>query len=226
MTDEREPAPRPEPPAPRRGLVGPFTGRQLLTVASVVVLAVVGLTLITRPIAPGPAGATSLPITTPFLVGPATEGLRPGDAAPELEATRADGTTVALTDLDGHPVRLADLRGKLVWLNFWATWCPPCQAETPVLRDMDTAYRDKGLALVAVAVQETTVDDVRAYAQRYELGYEIAFDASADIFGRYKVFALPTQFFISPDGTILDVINGPLTDDTARARIEAWLPGS
>ncbi len=135
-----------------------------------------------------------------------------------------DGTTVQLTDLDGKPVRLEDLRGKLVWLNFWATWCPPCQSETPVLRDMDEAYRDQGLAIVGIAVQETTPDDVRAYADRYELGYDIAFDASADIFDLYKVYALPTQFFIDPTGRILEVVNGPLTDDAARARVEAWLP--
>ena len=208
----------------RRGLIGPFTGRQLLTVVAVIVVAAVGLSLATRPIAPGPGAATPIPAATPFIVGPATEGLRPGDQAPELEATRADGTVVGLTDLDGKPVRLADLRGKLVWLNFWATWCPPCQSETPVLRDMDTAYGAKGLAIVGVAVQETTVDDVRAYAQRYQLGYDIAFDASADIFRLYKVFALPTQFFIAPDGKILEVINGPLTDDTATQRVQAWLP--
>ncbi len=216
--------PRPDPPIPRRGLVGPFSGRQLLTVLLVVVLAAIGLALATRPIAAGPGGAITIPVSTPFLVGPATEGLRPGDQAPELQVDRADGTSVALTDLDGKPVRLADLRGRLVWLNFWATWCPPCQAETPVLRDMDAAYRDRGLSIIGVAVQETTVDDVRAYAQRYELGYDIAFDASADIFGLYKVFALPTQFFIDPDGRILEVINGPLTDDAAKALVEAWLP--
>ena len=122
-----------------------------------------------------------------------------------------------LRDLDGNPVRLADLRGKLVWLNFWATWCPPCQAETPVLREMDERYRDQGLAIVAVAVQETTVDDVRAYAERYELDYPIAFDASADIFDLYRVFALPTQFFIGPDGRILEVVNGPLTREAIEA---------
>ena len=111
-----------------------------------------------------------------------------------------------------------------MWLNFWATWCPPCQSETPVLRDMDEAYGDKGLAIVGIAVQETTPDDVQAYADRYELGYDIAFDASADIFDLYKVYALPTQFFIEPDGRILEVVNGPLTDAAAQARIDAWLP--
>ncbi len=219
-----ETGPHPNPPARRRGLIGPFTGRQLASVVAVVVVAALAISLATRPIAPGPGAPTPLPAVTPFIVGPATEGLRPGDLAPELEVTRGDGTVVSLTDLDGHPVRLADLRGKLVWLNFWATWCPPCQAETPVLRDMDAAYGGRGLAIIGIAVQETTVDDVRAYAQRYELGYDIAFDASADIFHRYRVFALPTQFFIAPDGRVLEVVNGPLTDATATQRVEAWLP--
>jgi thiol-disulfide isomerase/thioredoxin len=226
--DPARPAPspdaRPEPPASRRGLIGPFTGRQLATVVAVVVVAAVALSLATRPIAPGPGAVTALPAVTPFIVGPVTEGLRPGDAAPELEATRGDGSTVVLADLDGNPVRLADLRGRLVWINFWATWCPPCQSETPVLRDLAAEYRDAGLTIVGVAVQETTPDDVRAYAERYDLGYTIAFDASADIFHRYRVFALPTQFFVAPDGRILEVLNGPLTEATARARIEAWLP--
>ena len=190
----------------------------------VIVVAAVGLTVVTRPIAPGPGSATPFPESTPFLVGEPTEGLRPGDLAPELAVTRDDGTQFQLTDLDGNPVRLEDLRGKLVWLNFWASWCPPCQAETPVLRELDEQYRDQGLAIVGVAVQETTVENVADYAERYELGYPIAFDASADIFHLYQVFALPTQFFIDPDGRILEVVNGPLSQADATARVEAWLP--
>ena len=184
------------------------------------------LSLLTRPIAPGGPGASSVPVATPYLVGPAVEGLRPGDLAPELTVAGSGSAAspAPLADLDGKPVRLADLRGSLVWLNFWATWCPPCQAETPVLRDMDSAYRARGLAIVSVAVQETTVDDVRAYAQRYGLAYRIAFDAAADVFHAYKVFALPTQFFIGADGRIIEVDNGPMTDATAASKLEAWLP--
>ena len=80
------------------------------------------------------------------------------------------------------------------------------------------------LAIVGIAVQETTVDDVKAYADRYELPYTIAFDATADAFNAYKVYALPTQVFIGPDGRVLEVVNGPLTDASATARMEAWLP--
>jgi peroxiredoxin len=223
MTDD-SPELRPAPP-PRRGVrVGPFSGRQLLAVLSVVVLAAAGLTLATRPIGSADAGATPFPASTVFIVGPPTDGLKPGDQAPELTVTRDDGTQVSLVDLDGNPVRLADLRGKLVWLNFWATWCPPCQAETPVLRDMDAEYADQGLAIVGIAVQETTPEDVRAYADRYQLGYRIAFDASADFFHLYRVYALPTQFFIDPNGRVLEEVTGPLSDTSARSRIEAWLP--
>jgi thiol-disulfide isomerase/thioredoxin len=206
-------------------MIGPFSGRQLLTALGTVVVAVIALVVLTRPIAPGPGAAlpTPLPGTTPYIIGSPATGLQPGQQAPELAWTAADGSTVTLTDLDGRPVRLADLRGKLVWLNFWATWCPPCQAETPVLRDLDETYRDRGLVIIAVAVQETSVDNVRAYAERYELGYRIAFDASADAFDLYRVFALPTQVFIGPDGTVLQVMNGPVTTEAARTQIEAWL---
>ena len=219
----------PEPPTPpvRRGGIGPFSRRQLLLVLGVVVVAAVVLFLVTRPIAQtGGVGGlpTALPGTTPFLVGEAKTGLQPGDLAPELGWTNPDGTPGQLLDLDGNPVRLEDLRGKLVWLNFWATWCPPCQAETPVLREMDERYRDQGLAIVGVAVQETTVDNVREYADRYELAYPIAFDASADIFDLYRVYALPTQFFIGGDGLIRQVVNGPLTSEAAQALVEGWLP--
>ncbi len=209
-------------------MIGPFSGRQLLTALLAVVVAVVALVVLTRPIAPGPGSVppTALPGTTPYLVGSPSTGLQPGQQAPELRWTSPDGSVATLTDLDGNEVRLADLRGKLVWLNFWATWCPPCQAETPVLRELDEAYRDRGLEIIAIAVQETSIDNVQAYADRYELGYRIAFDASANAFDLYRVFALPTQVVIGSDGTVLQIINGPVTLESASARIEAWLPGA
>jgi cytochrome c biogenesis protein CcmG, thiol:disulfide interchange protein DsbE len=215
--------PNAEPPGPRR-LIGPFTARQLGAVAAVVVVAALVLVVVTRPIAAGPAGATPIPVQTAQIVGQVTEGLHVGDLAPELAVKGADGSPAPLLDLSGNPVTLAALRGKVVWLNFWASWCPPCQGETPVLRDMDEQYRARGLAIVGVAVQETTPDDVKAYAAKYALAYTIAFDATADVFNRYKVYALPTQVFVGPDGRVLEVVDGPLTDDTAGSRIQGWLP--
>ena len=220
---EQRPAFRHRPERP--GLIGPFGGRQLLAGFITVVVVVVVLIAVTTPL--GTTGGTGIgdPRATPFVVREApAEGLRPGDLAPELSAALDDGTTFELHDLDGSPIRLADLRGKAVWINFWATWCPPCQAETPVLRELAETYRDRGLELIAISVQETTPEDVKAYAERYELDYTIGFDASGHIFDLYKAYVLPTQVFIDPDGIIREVVPGELSVETARARIEAILP--
>jgi peroxiredoxin len=207
----------------RRGWrVGPFSLRQVTLAIGVVAIAGVLLTLATAPIATiGP----DLPIPEPsaFLLRSPVPGLNLGDAAPELTVSRDDGTTFQLTDLQGKPIRLADLRGRVVWLNFWASWCPPCQSETPLLRKMDEAYRDRGLALIGVQVQQT-VDDGQRYASTYSLGYRIGADVSGDVFHEYRVFALPTQFFIDTNGAIRAIVNGPETEQSARNLIEALLP--
>ena len=212
--------PSPARPVRRRG-VGPFSLRQV-TIAIVAMMgaAIIG-TLATRPLGTVPIG---LPVPDPsaFLIGSPEPGLGIGDLAPELAYTDDAGATVQLTDLDGTPVRLADLRGKVVWVNFWASWCPPCQFETPTLRTMDQRYRDRGLVIVGINVQQT-VDVGREYAARYGLTYTIGADVTGRIFHAYRVFALPTQFFIDRDGRLRAIINGPLDDARAAAAIEALL---
>jgi peroxiredoxin len=207
-------------------MIGPFSGRQLLLGAvAIAIVAIIGVAITT------PLGSTGLgpnmvnPQATPFIIGEApAEGMRPGSVAPELAAMLDDGTTYQLTDLEGAPIRLADLRGKVVWLNFWASWCPPCQQETPILRALDAKYRDRGLAIVGISVQETTPSDVAAYADRYRLDYTIGFDGSGHILRTYRVFALPTQFFLNTDGVIELVLNGPVDEVGATALIESLLP--
>ncbi len=207
-------------------VTGPFSWRQLGFVAGVVAVAALALFVATRPIGPGPdsSGTTDLAAATPFLVGSPTVGLAPGDAAPELSVKGPDGSPAPLLDLSGRPVRLADLRGRLVLLNFWATWCPPCQGETPILRDLDAQYRARGLSIVGVAVQETTPADVAAYAAKYGITYTIGFDGAADVFHAYQVFALPTQVLIGPDGRVRKVINGPLAETDGKTLLEPLLP--
>lgn len=210
---------------PKHGLIGPFGARQIAGGLVIVVAAVVLLLAITAPL--GRTGVTGPrdPRPTPYVLSsaPAT-GLRPGQLAPELATTRPDGSQFSLADIHGNPVRLADLRGKAVWINFFASWCPPCQAETPVLRDTYTAYRDKGVVMIGISVQETTASDVAAYAAKYGLGYTIAADLSGDIFRLYGAYVLPTQVFIRPDGTIDQVHLGLMDDVSAAAELDALLP--
>ena len=209
----------------RRGLIGPFTGRQLLIAFGAVIVAIVGLTIVTTPLGNTAGGPVfEDPQGTPFVIGPPIEGLRVGDVAPDFAVPLDNGTTYQLTDLDGNPVRLEDLRGKAVWINFFATWCPPCQGETPILRELAERYEDEGLEVVAVSVQETTADDVRAYAERYQLPYTIGFDGSGNVFHQYRVYALPTQFFLDEDGVIRFIAQGPLSEEGASQRIAAILP--
>jgi peroxiredoxin len=216
-----EPA-RPRPLS-RRG-VGPFSLRQVtITIIVIMGAAIIG-TLATVKI-----GSTTqiLPVPDPsaFLIGSPIPGLNVGDLAPELSVTNADGTTTQLTDLHGNPIRLADLRGYAVWLNFWASWCPPCQYETPTLRAIAERDRIKGLVVIGIQVQQIQ-DDAQQYADRYELKYPIGSDVTGDVFHAYRVFALPTQFFIDPNGVIRKVVNGPLDETSAEALVLAILPPS
>jgi len=211
----------------RHGLIGPFGGRQLAILAVAVVVVAVGLVVITTPLGrTGPPSPNDPKATQFVLDANATIGVRVGQMAPELSVPLQDGTTYQLTDLDGRPVRLADLRGKAVWINFWASWCPPCQSETPVIRDLAERYGDRGLVVIGISVQETSQSDVQAYATRYQLGYTIAADLSGNIFRLYHPPGLPTQVFVGPEGAIRSVVLAPLTEADAVAQIEAILPRS
>jgi cytochrome c biogenesis protein CcmG, thiol:disulfide interchange protein DsbE len=209
----------------RHGLIGPFGGRQLAILAVAVVVVAVVLVAITTPLGTTRPPSPNDPKATQFVLDPkASLGFKVGQLAPELAVSLPDGTTYQLTDLSGRPVRLADLRGKAVWINFWASWCPPCQSETPVIRDLSERYADRGLVVIGISVQETSLADIQAYATRYQLGYTIAADLSGNIFRLYRPPGLPTQVFIGPEGAIRSVVLAPLTEVDAAAQIEAILP--
>ncbi|MEO8207411.1 MAG: TlpA disulfide reductase family protein [Chloroflexota bacterium] len=207
--------------ARRRG-IGPFSLRQVAGALGAVVVSAILLTIATAPLGSTTPGLPN-PAASAYQLRSPIPGLQVGDLAPELTGTADDGSPFALTDLDGHPITLTTLRGRAVWINFWASWCPPCQFETPTIRAIDQQYRDRGLTIVAIQVQQT-VEDGRDYAARYGLEYTIGADVSAAVFRTYRVFALPTQFFVDPEGVIQAVINGPVDQAAARALIETMLP--
>ncbi len=193
---------------------------------SVVVVAVL-LVVVTTPLGSATPIGPNDPQATQFVLNPGAQiGVRPGDIPPELEIAGLAGAREPLRDLAGNPVRLADLRGKAVWLNFWASWCPPCQAETPVIRDVADAYRDRGLVVIGVSVQESSPANVAAYAARYQLDYTIAADSTGEVYRRYNPPGLPTSIFIGPEGAVRSFVLAPLSEAAARAQIEAILPAA
>jgi thiol-disulfide isomerase/thioredoxin len=107
-----------------------------------------------------------------------------------------------LKDLEGKPVSLAEARGKIVLLNFWATWCGPCRAEIPDLVDLQKRYADK-LEIIALATDEDDPDEVRRFMLQSGINYRVAM-ASNEVRRNYGgVGALPTSFVIDSDGRIV-----------------------
>ena len=202
----------PEAAAPtRRTLIGPFTARQIGLVNAAIIASALVLYVVTRPIGgSGPANASD-PGATFYRISAETQGLALGQRAPELSGTEG-GRDVALSGLDGRPISLASLRGHPVWINFWATWCPPCQRETPNLRDAYGKHKGDGLVLIGIDVQEDA-ESVRKYATTYGLTYPIGLDVTGAVFRTYLIFGLPSHYFLDRDGIIRGRYFGPMTAD-------------
>jgi thiol-disulfide isomerase/thioredoxin len=208
----------------RRGLVGPFTGRQIATAAVAVLLAAVVLTVATAPIAaPAPSLGPVAPAATQYAIGSAGEGLVVGQRPPEMAGAGPDGAPFTALTLDGAPISLQELRGRVIWVDFWASWCPPCRAETPVLRDLYARHRDDGLEVIGVSVQESSADDIRRYVDAYGIGYPIVADLTGSIFRAWQVYGLPTQFILDRDGMIRAVVQGPVDAATAEGLVAPLL---
>ncbi|NTU84839.1 MAG: redoxin domain-containing protein [Chloroflexales bacterium] len=126
--------------------------------------------------------------------------------------------------LAGGTVSLADYKGKVVLLNFWGTWCEPCKRELPALQAAHRDLADAGLAVIGVnltddeQIQGRDQAAIKAYLEQYGVTYPVALDVQGDVTNAYRVFPLPTSFFIDGDGRIRYVHIGELTLDDVQAR--------
>ncbi len=131
---------------------------------------------------------------------------RSATPAPELKAN----------DLKGAPKTLADYRGKVVLLNFWASWCPPCLREMPSMERLRLKMAGRPLAIVALDSAETA-DEVNGFLSRMKLGFPILLDPDGSNTKRWKVFALPTTFLLDAEGRLRYVLTGPTEWDEGEA---------
>lgn len=113
-----------------------------------------------------------------------------------------------LPDLSGQPLRLADLRGKVVFLNLWATWCPPCRAEMPSMQALYERLRGRDFAMIAVA-EDTNADDVAAFVKELGLTFPILLDTENRLPARFGVTGYPETFVIDRDGRVIKHVIGP-----------------
>ena len=113
-----------------------------------------------------------------------------------------------LKDIKGKSVRLSDFRGKVVFLNFWATWCPPCKYEMPSMQKLYDKLRHKNFAMVAVDLQEP-VSRVRDFIKKYELSFTVLLDSKGDVGRQFGILSIPSTFILDKEGGIIGKIFGP-----------------
>lgn len=107
-----------------------------------------------------------------------------------------------LKDLGGSDISLSDYKGKVLILNFWATWCPPCRAEIPDFIEVYSEYKDKGLEILGISVDQVSPDQVRQFVERNEMNYPVAM-ATNQLFKDYPPpQAIPTTLIIDREGKI------------------------
>ena len=136
-----------------------------------------------------------------------------GDEAPDF----------VLYDLEGNKHQLSDYKGKGVFLNFWGTWCKPCEKEMPYMNNQYKVYRDQGVEILAVNVGEPEFV-VNKFVQRHNLVFPILLDKNKDVLTRYNVKPLPTTILINPEGIITEIEEGGLTEAKIEAMMESIKP--
>ena len=130
-----------------------------------------------------------------------------------------------LDTLQGEKVTLSHLRGKIVVVNFWATWCLPCRKETPALEKAYEQYEDSGMVILGMNLtDQDSVSDVESFVQEFKLTYPILLDRDGSVSNLYQIEGLPTTFFINREGIIRTVIvGGPMSETFIRSKMETLL---
>jgi cytochrome c biogenesis protein CcmG/thiol:disulfide interchange protein DsbE len=120
-----------------------------------------------------------------------------------------------LKSMDGSSVGLASFRGKPLMMNFFASWCDPCREEMPMINELAGKASKDGYAVLGIAVEDTRAA-ILQYAQEAKLVFPIALDLNSTVKRAYRIFGPPATFFIDGQGTIRDVVIGPITSERAR----------
>ncbi len=125
---------------------------------------------------------------------------------PEPERHAAPAFTIE--NLRGGDVTLADYKGKLVLLNFWATWCAPCLKEMPSMEKLWQKYKEQGLVVVAVSVDEGYKKRIQTFLKLYDLSFPVLLDPESEVSDLYKVSGIPASFLIDRNGKIISRLVG------------------
>lgn len=185
-----------------------------------------------RWIAAGAAAVAVALFAMPLLLGGPD---RASDAAPESTESPASGAVCSakktpakldftVKDMHGADVRLSDYKGKVILLNYWATWCGPCKVEIPDLVALQDKYRDQGVIILGVS-QDDDPETLRSFASTYKMNYPVLVgrDVPELLDAQGPLWGLPTSYVIGRDGSICTRHLGPATHDEFEREIKAVL---
>lgn len=142
------------------------------------------------------------------------EAPRPGYKAPNF----------TLKDMDGKTVKLSDFQGKPVLLNFWASWCPPCNAEMPDLVKKSEQYKDKVVFLgINLTATEQDSEGPKNFVKKYNVQFPTLMDEKGKIADLYQALGIPTTFTVDPNGVIVDAHQGMLDEKGMESTIQKLL---
>ncbi len=123
-------------------------------------------------------------------------------------AEPSEAPDFTLSGLEGRPAQLREFRGKLVLLNFWATWCAPCLHEMPSMERLYQTFKQTDFALLAVSMDRQGEEMARPFVDRLKLTFPVLLDRTSEVGNRYGVRGLPTTYLIDSDGRIIGAVIG------------------
>lgn len=158
------------------------------------------------------------------------EDTKKEEAEKAQEEASMDAIDFTLYDQYGEEHSLADYKGKTIFLNFWATWCPPCKAEMPDIQKLYESYGEDGeVAIVGVAApnygNETSEDGIKQFLEENGYTYPVLMDTEGELFAKYGIQSYPTTFMIDKEGKIFGYVSGQLTEDMMKSIINQTLEG-
>lgn len=150
--------------------------------------------------------ASSTPKTSETSVAASSVAERPAKPFPDYRAP-----DFTLTDMAGNEVQLSSLKGKKVFLNFWASWCPPCKAEMPDLVKMSEKYKGDVEFYGVNLTPNDSVENAQKFVENYQIEFPTLMDVEGEVATQYGAFSIPTSFAIDENGVIVNRIEGQLS---------------
>lgn len=131
-----------------------------------------------------------------------------------------------LLDKEGNEISLSSLKGKVVFLNFWASWCGPCKAEMPHIQKVYEEYKDKDVVILAVNLtpsEEDGIEGVNSFLEKNKYTFPVLYDKDGSVAKKYRVRGIPTTYIINKEGIIVSVATTTMNEEMIRQQIELGL---